>query len=243
MGLQGGLAIHEVGSWAPLQQLWNTHTYLFQLPLWPAYVPNVGVLAAPLAEVMVRFRAWIGRTGPWWGGRAKREPGMRWRHRVEVRQGLASARGEEGGGGGGRGGGAEPPSPSPPPSAPSAFRTWKRMRIWQCALIHWRRFLSVNSMKAQPCKTFTDLNIVVTCTLKSLLLEHTLYLSITLCCSLSLSLFGVIPPSAALSALSAPTSARCSRAQHLHYAQHDAKKHCGIAMGTYTACIDRTTLI
>lgn len=54
---------------------------------------------------------------------------MRWRHRVEVREGLASAKGGESGEerGGGGGGGAAPSSPSPPPSEPSALKTIKHI--------------------------------------------------------------------------------------------------------------------
>ena len=71
----------------------------------------------------MRFRAWTGR---WPRGERRSLEGeagtrdvLEERHRVEVREGLASARGrgeeeeEEGGGGG-----AAPPSPSPPPSEP-----------------------------------------------------------------------------------------------------------------------------
>lgn len=50
---------------------------------------------------------------------------MRWRDRVEVREGLAFRPGGEERGGGGVGG-AAPPSPSPPPSEPSALRTLKQ---------------------------------------------------------------------------------------------------------------------
>lgn len=103
------------------------------LPFWSWRYKCVSfgdVLAAPLAEVMVRFRT---STGRWtrdemrplrWEG--EQEPGdaLETPCRGEGGLGFSHGRREEGGGGEG---GASPPSPSPLPSEPSALRTLKHI--------------------------------------------------------------------------------------------------------------------
>ena len=118
----GRLDKHEGGS-AKQKQL-QQQAYLFKslFRYISAYVPPGDVLAATLAGVMMRFRAWMGRSGPWWGGE-EGEAGARdeleapcrgeggfgfGQGRGEERRGeeRRGERREEEGRGGGRGGGA-----------------------------------------------------------------------------------------------------------------------------------------
>lgn len=146
--------------------------------------------------------------------------GGRERHRVEVREGSASARGrgerrEEGGGGGG----AAPSSPSPPPPEPAALGTWSasaRLSLQPCALLLGARLFE---------RVFAPF-----CFYRSLSISFLIYRQETITTKMNTHTLPVInshvlfffpslhgaPPSTALSALSAPTSARCSRSQHLH---------------------------